>query len=108
MPGISTPFCHNLAEAMSRGCIPIIEEPRWFDAVPFEDGVNCILFGSADGFIPAIRRALDMDEESIVRLRAGVRKIWDEYYTPSSIVSRVNTVLAGTDGSLPVILVKPG
>ncbi|MEO8576176.1 MAG: hypothetical protein ABI556_05735 [Gemmatimonadales bacterium] len=107
MPGIASPNCHNLPEAMSRGCIPIIENAKWFDPLPFVSGVNCIEFRTADGFVPAVREALEMDEEATALLRAGVNEIWERFFQSSAIVRRVNEVIDSARDSLPVILIKP-
>ncbi len=42
-PGTSMPFAHNVIEAMSQGCIPILEYAHYFSP-QLEDGLNCLSF----------------------------------------------------------------
>lgn len=46
-PGYSQPFCHNIVEAMSMGCVPITGYGHYFRP-PLSSGKNALLFGNLE------------------------------------------------------------
>ncbi len=75
-PGTYMPFAHNVIEAMSHGCIPIIQYGHYFSP-ELEDGVNCLIFYDAESLITAVKRAISMDFEDRKRMRKAA---WDYHH----------------------------
>src|SRR5262249_51778236 len=63
-------FTHRTIEALVRGSIPIIEDPRVY-GLELRDNDNCII-ARPDDWGAAVQRALKMDEEEIRRIRRNV------------------------------------
>ena len=80
-PGVGMPLCHNLIEALAAGAIPILQYADYLPE-PLEDGVNCLAFADPAGLAAAIRRAVAMTPEDILRLRVNVRHYYDAYLAP--------------------------
>ena len=89
-PGVFMPLCHNLIEAMSVGAIPLIQrsyaellEP------PLEHGVNAMVFNGEDDLLPCVNEALHMDPIEITDMKQRVLDYYEQYLTPSAVVSRI-------------------
>lgn len=87
LPGVDNPFCHNIAEAMAMGAIPITPYGRLFTP-PLTDGVDCLAFSGRD-ISPAVKRALAMSPEEIHRMRANVASYFDHWMSPRSFGQRL-------------------
>jgi hypothetical protein len=92
LPGITMPFSHNAVEAMSVGCIPILEYGNMFDP-PLEDGINSIHFDKSN-LAKAINTALIMDDVKIKQISKNVIKYYDSYLRPESLVSSISKAMA--------------
>jgi hypothetical protein len=73
LPGCQMPHAHNLTEAMSAGCIPIIQrgyadclEPK------LEDGVDALVYEGLHDVNERLRDAAAIDERGLRSLREGV------------------------------------
>lgn len=89
-PGTYMPFAHNVIEAMSQGCIPIIEYGCYFSP-PLKDGENCLAFSDPETLIRAVNTALTMSDDEIVNMRRSVIKYYHDYLRFSSFMKRVGT-----------------
>ncbi len=91
-PGVGMPLCHNLAEALAAGCVPILQYAAYLSP-PLEDGVNCLAFSDAVDLRKTVSRALAMSREEIHKLRSNVRAYHDEFLAPGRFTKRL---LSGT------------
>ena len=89
-PGVGMPLCHNLIEALAAGAIPILQYAAYLPQ-PLEDGVNCLAFADPAGLGDAIRRAIAMTPEEILRLRTNVSRYYDTYLAPGQFVKLLFT-----------------
>jgi hypothetical protein len=85
LPGFDKPLCHNTVEAMSVGCIPILEYADLFKP-PLEHGVNCLRFGGREGFVEAVREASGLDGKRVAVMRAEVLQYYERYLSPSGVI----------------------
>lgn len=82
-PGFRIPHSHNLIEAMSVGTVPILNYIQ-FVHPPLKSGVNCLAFDTLEELGEIIERVLNMREEEISLLRAGVIEYYDKYIDPAA------------------------
>jgi hypothetical protein len=89
-PGFVQPVCHNLIEAMSVGCIPILEHPEFM----FPNLVhmkNAIVFSGDDDLLLKIREVLAMGNDQILRMREAVINYYDNFLSPDALVRKFQT-----------------
>ena len=77
-PGVGMPLCHNLIEAMTAGCVPILQYADYLPP-PLQDGVNCLAFSDAASLREAVRTALSMAPEAVRVMRANVRAHYEAH-----------------------------
>lgn len=87
LPGVYMPFSHNVTEAMSSGCIPLIQDAyaRLFRP-PLESGVNCVSFEGENDLLQKCVEALEMEEKKKSVIRRGVLSYYDTFMTPEAVV----------------------
>ena len=90
-PGVSMPMAHNIVEAMSCGCIPIIEEGYASLFIPpLSDGKNALVFNqSARTLEDVLLTALDLPAESVSDMRTKVLSYYESHLTPHAVVSAI-------------------
>lgn len=79
-PGNGMPHCHNIMEALSRGCVPITNYDRWL-MPQLQDGVNCLSFRDKEG----LERALSMNEDEVKKMRQAAKDYYDRYCSPDAV-----------------------
>jgi hypothetical protein len=90
-PGVSMPFSHNIIEAMSVGCIPIIEEnyANLFNPklIHLE---NAIIFRhSKENLIEMIELAFNLDEYQINKMHNNVNEYYSTHLIPKSVLNNL-------------------
>jgi hypothetical protein len=90
-PGWGLCYAHRTIEALARCSIPIIENPQLYD-LELRDDENCIV-AKPDNWGAAVRRALDMTEADIVRMRRNVVALREERLLPARGIQRFRTQL---------------
>lgn len=105
LPGYVMPMCHNAAESMAVGTVPIINYPEWFDPT-LEHMRNCIVFDDAADLIKQVKEVLRMSHSQVLAMRRNVLDYYDRYLSPSAFVERIEsrkepnvTVLLVTDAN---------
>lgn len=83
-PGIRMPMCFNVVEAMSVGCIPIIEYANHFSP-KLEHRKNCISFSGKEDLIRKMNMVFEMDKAEIRYLRENVIEYYDQYLAPGRL-----------------------
>ncbi|WP_407316932.1 glycosyltransferase [Isoptericola halotolerans] len=78
-----------LAEAMSRGCLPIVYDVRYGPADFITDGVDGFLVpdGDVEGIADRLERLLSLDEDDVRRMRHAARAT-AEQYADGAVVAR--------------------
>jgi hypothetical protein len=76
-PGWGRSFTHRTIEALARGSIPIIEDPELY-GLELRDNDNCII-ARPDDWGVAVRRALEMSEAEVRRMRRRVIMLRENY-----------------------------
>lgn len=88
-PGAFMPLCHNLIEAMSVGCIPILQR-NYANLLPgLKGGENSIIFDDERDFHESIEIALSLPESVAQRMSDQVDSFYNKNFSPSSIVDRI-------------------
>jgi hypothetical protein len=90
LPGCVMPHAHNLAEALSVGCIPIIEAGyarRCYP--PLEDDVNAILFRDIDDLNERIEFAFSQSKDECNRLSRGALAYYHNYMHPQKVAEGI-------------------
>lgn len=89
-PGIVMPFSHNIIEAMSVGCIPLIEMEYSKLFIPnLRDGINAVVFEGEEGLKAQIKRIFELDKKKVVQMSANVFDYYSQYLTPKSIAAEI-------------------
>lgn len=83
-PGIRMPMCFNVIEAMSVGCIPILEYAHHFNP-KLEHLRNCISFDGEKDLLNKMNLIFEMDESLIKDLRKNVVEYYDEHLAPGKL-----------------------
>jgi hypothetical protein len=87
-PGVSMPPAHNLVEALSAGCIPVIEKgyARLLRPAP-EDQRHAFVFDRQQRPLEkVISEVLNLPAERIAAMRENVLRYYQDYFTPASVV----------------------
>ncbi len=90
LPGASVPLSHNIVEAMSVGCVPILEKgyANLFHP-PFIDGVTALIYDSYDSLNIKIQEAFEMYDQRLVDLKNNVSQFYSEHFSPRAAVSKM-------------------
>ncbi|MCO8123892.1 hypothetical protein NHH03_19255 [Stieleria sp. TO1_6] len=75
-PGASQPVCHNVIEAMSVGCIPILEYADRLHP-QIQDGINAICFQGRQGLVEAIARIDTLDAHRLTEMSQNAVDCYD-------------------------------
>ncbi|MCF8408709.1 MAG: hypothetical protein K9G36_07000 [Crocinitomicaceae bacterium] len=97
-PGVSMPFSHNIIEAMSVGCIPIIEENYARKFQPsFIHLDNALIFKhSRENLVETIDLAFSIGEEKLQEMINNVRNYYSSYLTPKNVIQNLMDVEPST------------
>lgn len=89
-PGVAIPHSHNLIEALSVGCIPIIQE-KYAQMLfpPLENMVNAIIFTDMQQLIKVINMAFEMNQFDLVNMQKNVLKYYNEFLTPKVVIRKI-------------------
>jgi len=94
LPGVVMPLCHNLVEAMSVGCIPIIQYAHLLDP-PLRHTHDCLSFSSAEDLIDLLSQLADMSALDIQQMRGDVTSYFHKHLTPSAVIGELERRGAG-------------
>lgn len=89
-PGTDMPLCHNIVEALSVGCIPILQSgyARVLHA-GLKSGVNCLIFRDADDLCAKVREAFDWPAARIQTVQKNVNELYYSVFTPEAVVKEL-------------------
>jgi len=88
-PGAFMPLCHNLVEAISVGCIPILQRNYALLVPGIIDGENSIVFNDEQDFDESLERAFSLSSISAKNMSDQVREFYRSNLTPMSVVGRI-------------------
>ncbi len=89
-PGVVMPYCHNIAESMSVGCIPIIQkEYAEMMHPPLVDGHNSLFFNNAENLSVVIEKAYGLRNEVVSQMSNNVLDYYNTHLTPKSVVNKI-------------------
>lgn len=90
LPGIIIPQSHNIIEAMSMGCIPILHKTyaNLFRPV-LQNNSNCIVYGSIEELNTILFKLSDFKKPQVIKLRNNVVAYYNEYLAPEAVVKQI-------------------
>lgn len=90
MPGAIKPMCHNVTEAMSVGCIPVIQQ-NYAEMFPISlvHGENAICFSGEEDLQCAINIAIGAKDSEVHKLRKNVIEYYEREMTPKAVVDTI-------------------
>jgi hypothetical protein len=90
LPGIIVPQCHNIIEAMSAGCIPILHSCYAKLLVPnLEQGVNALIYNDLDELNELILSSFLLTEKEVLKLRLNCINYYRMNLTPLQVVTNI-------------------
>lgn len=87
-PGTDMPMCHNLIESMAAGAVPILQYAAYLP-VPLQNGVNALTFTDAASLREAVKTALAMSPDEVIRMRRNVHDYYHEHLAPGCFARRL-------------------
>ena len=90
LPGIIIPYSHNIVEAMSVGCIPVVHQSYADLMVPNlinED--NCFTYNSLEELDRLIRKLFVLNGAKIEKMRKDVLFYYEQYLSPYAVVKKI-------------------
>lgn len=90
LPGVVMPQSHNIIEAMSVGCIPVIHSTyaKTFEP-PLMHLQNALIYEDLDEIEELIKKAFKLDLNLIQELQDQVLKYYTENLSPKAVVNRI-------------------
>jgi hypothetical protein len=89
-PGVVMPHCHNNIEAMSVGCIPILQYEDLFSP-HLKHNENCIIYKDLKDLKQVLLDAINTEENKIAEMRRCVIEYYETYLSPTSQVKNFLT-----------------
>ena len=89
-PGVVIPHSHNVIEAMSVGCIPLIQEKYAQLFMPsLIDGENAILFKDLSDLSRKIDSCYHIKSDVLDKMHNNVYSYYKNHLTPSAVVKKI-------------------
>lgn len=88
LSGTDYPMCHNTIESMAVGTIPIIGYSEWFFPA-LEHGENAIIYSDAEDLKAKVRDVLNMDAQTIQKMRSNTTDYYDKHLSSESFAGKV-------------------
>ena len=82
------PLCHNLIEAMSVGCIPILQHGHLLNP-PLQNGVDCLSFDSEDELLDVLDRVPSFTAAEVEGMRRNVAAYYQAHLTPTAVIGEL-------------------
>ncbi len=90
LPGIEVPYSHNLAEAMSVSCIPILHRNYASIMCPkLEDGTNCFVYGDLNDLNRLIERLFLLESSEVEKMKNKALEYYNEHLSPLAVVEKI-------------------
>jgi len=90
LPGVVVPYSHNLVEAMSMGCIPVIHKNYADIMYPkLSNGQNSFTYKDFEDLDALIKRLFNLEETELERMRVEVLNYYNEYLSPKAVVETI-------------------
>lgn len=92
LSGVVMPLCHNIIEAMSVACIPILQEEyaRLFRPA-LQNGVNAIVFQKKEELPKIIAKLNNFTTESIVSMQQNIKNYYNNFLTPKAVIDQITS-----------------
>ncbi|KOY87000.1 hypothetical protein AD998_13375 [bacterium 336/3] len=90
-PGMNQPWCHNIIEAMSVGCIPILEYGHLFSPV-LEHQKNAIIFEGETDLLEKIKYVLSLSPDQIHAMKNKVIEYYEQFLAPLPFIEKLEKI----------------
>ncbi|MEQ8474379.1 MAG: hypothetical protein RIC35_24495 [Marinoscillum sp.] len=89
-PGASVPHSHNMAEALSVGCIPVIQDTyAHMIHPPLEHGKNALIFKDLNSLSKVIAEAGNLSKNQVTQMSHSVSDYYQLFMTPKAVIDRI-------------------
>jgi len=90
LSGIDMPLSHNIIEAISSGCIPILHKTYAnLFSPPFENKINALVYETLDELDEIIKNIPNHTNKNLDFLRSNLKKYYFEHLSPKAIVAKI-------------------
>lgn len=106
VPGLTHPFCHNMAESMSTGAIPIVQYPQFFYPV-LEDGKNCYSFSKKSALEELLKVLVTQSMDNTVeKMRQSVVEYHENYLSLNGFKQCLEAFVSSDRRSIRLIMAR--
>lgn len=89
-PGVVIPQSHNLIEALSVGCIPVIQkEYALLMQPPLKNMETAIIYNDLSDLVKKLDGAFRLKTHQLITIQENVYRYYEDYLTPKAVVSRL-------------------
>lgn len=92
--GVIMPLCHNLIEAMSVGCIPVLQHGHLLEPALI-NGHNCLAYANEEELLTVMRSIPSLDERTVLSMRSNVLEYYRDHLTPEAVIGAINRLTNG-------------
>lgn len=90
LPGINIPQSHNIIEAMSVGCIPVLHQTYANLFVPpLEHQITAMVYSDLEGLDSIVLEVFGYKDELIREMQNNSYKYYSDYLTPEAVVGKI-------------------
>lgn len=94
LPGLVMPLCHNIIEAMSVACIPVLQKKYAQLFRPaLQDGVNAIVFEDLKDLYSKIEVSFHLNQAQLQVLHQNVLDYYATYLTPAAVIGQLQIAI---------------
>lgn len=111
VPGLTHPFCHNMAESMSVGAVPVLQYPDFFYPV-LRDGETCFSFRTREDLEQLLLGMTDTgdvpgwDIGLWKQMRRNVTVYHQRFLSPGGFKTRMEEFLTSDKNSIRLIMAR--
>lgn len=86
--GVVMPLCHNVVEAMSVGCIPILQYAHLMEPA-LRNGEECLSFNTSEELFAILDKMPNMPVSEVERMRRNVLRHYQRHLTPQAVIGKL-------------------
>lgn len=90
LPGVLIPPCHNIIEALSVGCIPVLHKTYAETFLPsLQHGVNAFIYNELQELDELLNSIFDFSRDEVDSVRENVREYYHNYLSAEAVVKNL-------------------
>lgn len=93
-PGVIVPLCHNFAEAISVGTVPVLQAEYARVVYPeLRHLENAVIFEDEADLFKKLDEIFKMSQDDFSNMRRNVLEYYSRHYTPENVLKKVNAAI---------------